>query len=740
MKIKMFNMLNESLYDVKVKNAKNLSDSDFVELTKFDPELYDKNFVSDDDMKQTSESFMRWILGMYRSGKLKQQSQEEVRNLLKTFKIAKDRRNLLPDNDINSYKSINELENALSSIKDSLSVRQKNRDAKKASEKLKKAEKQPGMYMDGAVELLFYGKDWEVWTPHTYEGSKALRRGATWCTGGDTDYHYNEYSSNGTLYVIMNKADNAEKYQLWASNGETSKDFEFRDKENDEKSFRMLCHDNPELLHFFETRKDVMIAYPRLNDEDLAVEEQDRISWDDEIEEGVIRDFNLIYDDIDNILVGIPGNYIDNSGISMDIFFDILENRYTDNMGDFQSTELKSGLIGNTSFAEVFYEHDYFDPLIKLFQKENPNHKLTNEMVADTLFKVDVDDVLDEWLTKRESGTFTSYRLNMVDNIISTVAYEGPIFSFVEDICTYQLNFSIDNYKIDYDVLSALKDAYTVPYKTEFGTVREFYDYCRENDIDSLEDFIRAKRIEITKDDLEETIKSWSDFDYYEDFAEEDASAICSMFMTNKEYNEMIDESYTVKNKDNINKQLNEVLRLAGLKESVYNEPDDEENFKSVKKNGMYIQYIKNPSKLVQFKAVKQDGDAIKFIKNPSKLIQLTAVKQNGYAIRFIENPSEELQLEAVKRYGYAIRFIDNPSEKVQLEAVKQNGDAIQCIKNPSEQVQLMAVKQKGNAIRYIHNPSEMVQIESVKQDSINFNCIFNPTPKVIALQKKLWG
>lgn len=40
---------------------------------------------------------------------------------------------------------------------------------------------------------------------------------------------------------------------------------------------------------------------------------------------------------------------------------------------------------------------------------------------------------------------------------------------------------------------------------------------------------------------------------------------------------------------------------------------------------------------------------------------QLEAVKSNGLYIQYINNPSQEVQLEAVKEYGYAIHCITNP-------------------------------------------------------------------------------
>jgi hypothetical protein len=115
--------------------------------------------------------------------------------------------------------------------------------------------------------------------------------------------------------------------------------------------------------------------------------------------------------------------------------------------------------------------------------------------------------------------------------------------------------------------------------------------------------------------------------------------------------------------------------------------------------------------------AMRRNGLAIQFIKDPSEEMKLEAVRQDGWAIRFIKDPSERVQLEAVRQDGYAIRFIKDPSEKMKLEAVRYDGRTIQFIKDPSEEMKLEAVRQYGSAIRYIKDPSERVQIEAVRQD-----------------------
>ena len=235
--------------------------------------------LSNEVMASTPENYIRWLLKMNKLGELKNISPEKMQQYLKAFTQAKNRKNLLPNNDINSYKSIEDLKNALEDAKNNLTANQKNKDAKRNQKELQ-GEKKPGLYMNGAVELLFNGDEWEVWTPHTYEGSKALRRGASWCTGGDNCYYYDAYTADGQLYVIINKENQKVKLQLFVPNdSDSNRPREFRDAENDSVKFREFVHDNPELLDFFLTQENVTNSYESLEDDSIDDE------WDDDKEE-----------------------------------------------------------------------------------------------------------------------------------------------------------------------------------------------------------------------------------------------------------------------------------------------------------------------------------------------------------------------------------------------------------------------------------------------------------------------
>lgn len=130
---------------------------------------------------------------------------------------------------------------------------------------------------------------------------------------------------------------------------------------------------------------------------------------------------------------------------------------------------------------------------------------------------------------------------------------------------------------------------------------------------------------------------------------------------------------------------------------------------------------------LTQLETVKKDGLDIKHIKNPSEKIQLEAIKENSFAIKYIENPTETTQLAAVRKNGGLIEYIKNPSEITKLEAIKSSkGTAIKYIKNPTEEMKLEAVKGYPWIIQYIENPSEFIQVEAMKKNDGAFRYIEN--------------
>lgn len=64
---------------------------------------------------------------------------------------------------------------------------------------------------------------------------------------------------------------------------------------------------------------------------------------------------------------------------------------------------------------------------------------------------------------------------------------------------------------------------------------------------------------------------------------------------------------------------------------------------------------------------LKTDGSYLKYIKNPTEEMKKIAVQQNGYAIKFISNPSNELIEIAIRQQPSNSMYIENPT-KEQIE------------------------------------------------------------------------
>lgn len=544
------NIINESLLDIKEKNAKNISNEDFSYIVSFDPKLYSiADNLTPENMANANESYVRYLIKMFKKGQLNNQNKEKVQNLLNMFDYAKKRRNVLPNNDINSYNSFEDIELALSNISNNLTANQKNKDAKKNQKELQ-GEKKPGLYMNGAVELLFNGNDWEVWTPHTFEGSKALRRGASWCTGGDNDCYYKNYTNDGTLYVIMNKKDNNEKYQLFVPFSTSEQPREYRDSLNNEQSFRQLVHKNKELLDFFLTLDDVVNAYPNLDDENFNDE------WTDDKEQEIIDEYDLVWSgDTLAISLYMPKVCQNCHYSTEEDYINVFKDGYLDYPSSDYINEFYEECIKDKYFTKLDWNDTPVETLYKMYIKETGNDDTFQEFLY-ALF--DTDDKgwndysnISDWLDNNRKDKSTSYP-RQVRDAITTFAFDYAISNDIYEnlqrfgFSTSDFGNGSENIELPlFDIYSG-KDFYDEYIATNcFDTYNEMYNYfnlyAREN--------ISSDRV---------------DYGIYEDeYLNEDAEKIFNLFKTNTDYNNFNENN---DQNDTSSKDIDEVLKIAGVK------------------------------------------------------------------------------------------------------------------------------------------------------------------------------
>ena len=90
-------LLNESLLDVRLKNAPNLDNELFRTIISYDPELSKLQNLNDETMASTPEHYSRWLLKMYKSGELKNTTQDKLQLLLQILMLllSQPRRTIL---------------------------------------------------------------------------------------------------------------------------------------------------------------------------------------------------------------------------------------------------------------------------------------------------------------------------------------------------------------------------------------------------------------------------------------------------------------------------------------------------------------------------------------------------------------------------------------------------------------------------------------------------------------------
>ena len=70
----------------------------------------------------------------------------------------------------------------------------------------------------------------------------------------------------------------------------------------------------------------------------------------------------------------------------------------------------------------------------------------------------------------------------------------------------------------------------------------------------------------------------------------------------------------------------------------------------AVKKNGMFLKYVKNQTEEMRMEAVKENGDALQYAKNQTEAVCLAAVKEDERALHYIRD--REMLIKVLDRMG----------------------------------------------------------------------------------------
>lgn len=217
--------------DAVRKYYPNIDNETFDMLISLDPTFTGKNSIG---------KYGKWILNLYNRGKMSDEDLSEVGSVLDLFKTFNNR---LQSKDLNKYKSVQELSDAIAAVIDDesmLTPRQRIRfhKAQKAGRIVTSARDDYDVVLDTPNFI--------VYVPNTHEASMYLGKGTKWCTAHENPEYYEDYTQNGhKLYIIKDKS-TGERWQFSDDNGD------FLDQNDDVFDILQLLTKDKKLSKFFE--------------------------------------------------------------------------------------------------------------------------------------------------------------------------------------------------------------------------------------------------------------------------------------------------------------------------------------------------------------------------------------------------------------------------------------------------------------------------------------------------------
>lgn len=183
-------LLEATASEIHGKYYQDVPEQDYKQLIFADP--------TSNPNKDKMGKYGKWILSLYKQGKLKTGDIPELRDSLVYFDKFKAK---LERKDINQYRSVPELYNAVK-----LFMENPNQAASKSDE-LRKT-KQEG------AEKVYEDEEWLVIVPKTEQAACLYGKGTKWCTAAtEGDNMFNFYNNRGPLYININKK-TGRKYQF----------------------------------------------------------------------------------------------------------------------------------------------------------------------------------------------------------------------------------------------------------------------------------------------------------------------------------------------------------------------------------------------------------------------------------------------------------------------------------------------------------------------------------------------
>ena len=183
-------LLEATASEIHGKYYQDVPEQDYRQLVFADP--------TSNQQKDKMGKYGKWILNLYKQGKLKTGDIPELRDSLTSFDKFK---NNLEKKDINQYRSVPELYNAIEPF-----TKDPNQATSKSDE-LRKTKQQ-------GAEKVYEDEEWLVIVPKTEQAACLYGKGTKWCTAAtDGNNMFKYYEGHGPLFININKR-TGRKYQF----------------------------------------------------------------------------------------------------------------------------------------------------------------------------------------------------------------------------------------------------------------------------------------------------------------------------------------------------------------------------------------------------------------------------------------------------------------------------------------------------------------------------------------------
>lgn len=185
-----------------------------------------------DLLNQIHPKYIVWITNQYIRGQFKLEDADRLRGDIQTFDKIKQK---LPNKDLNSYKSLTELYDAIESVTDIRSKR----------------EQKAAIKHEGAKAIIDH-PNFKVFKLLTHEAACHYGANTKWCTASKNNSGtFDDYANQGDIFVIIAKDPNTNKDRKFQLHFESNQFMDERDQSLGKKDIKFLSS-FPEYKIFLE--------------------------------------------------------------------------------------------------------------------------------------------------------------------------------------------------------------------------------------------------------------------------------------------------------------------------------------------------------------------------------------------------------------------------------------------------------------------------------------------------------